>query len=133
MVATAPPISEAGRRFHSFCEDAVLVAHNAPFDMSFLRRHEAAIGARFENPVLDTVLLSATLFGQSDVHTLDALSERLGIEIPAAARHTALGDARATAAAFLKMLPMLEETGVTTLSNAFEESRKHKRLLTTVE
>ena len=133
MVAKAPPISEAGSRFHSFCEDAVLVAHNAPFDMAFLRRHERAIGARFENPVLDTVLLSATLFGQSDVHTLDALSERLGVEIPAAARHTALGDARATATAFLKMLPMLEKTGVTTLSNAFEESRKHKRLLTTVE
>ncbi|WP_119166562.1 3'-5' exonuclease [Algihabitans albus] len=133
MVATAPGISEAGHRFHGFCEGAVLVAHNAPFDMSFLRRHEAGIGLRFENPVLDTVLLSATLFGQSDVHTLDALTERLGVEIPAAARHTALGDARATAAAFLKMLPMLEETGITTLSNAFEESRKHKRLLTTVE
>ena len=133
MVTDAPDISEAGRRFHSFCQGAVLVAHNAPFDMSFLRRHEAAIGLSFENPVLDTVLLSAIVFGQSDIHTLDALAERLGIEIPEDMRHTAIGDTRATAAAFLKMLPMLEKTQIATLADAFQASRKHKRLLTTVE
>ena len=133
MVAEAPDISEAGRRFHGFCQGAVLVAHNAPFDMSFLRRHEATIGLPFENPVLDTVLLSAIVFGQSDVHTLDALAERLGIEIPEQVRHTAIGDTRATADAFLKMLPMLENMQIATLADAFQASRKHKRLLTTVE
>ena len=39
-----------------------------------------------------TVLLSAVVFGQSETHTLDALTERLGIVIPPEARHTAMGD-----------------------------------------
>ena len=71
MVADADPIQTVGRRFHRFAEDAVLVAHNAPFDMAFFKRHETSIGKLFDHPVLDTVLLSAVLFGQSEVHTLD--------------------------------------------------------------
>ena len=85
-----PDIVEVGRKFHKFVEDAVIVAHNAPFDMEFLRRKEVAIGQSFDNPVLDTVLLSAVIFGQSEVHSLDALTHRLGITIPEEARHTAL-------------------------------------------
>src|SRR5690606_2091540 len=73
MVAGAPVIARAGRALHDFARGAVLIAHNAPFDMAFLRRHEAAIGARFDHPVLDTVLLSAVLFGRQEDHSLDAL------------------------------------------------------------
>ena len=129
MVADAPDIATAGRAFHKFAEGAVLIAHNAPFDMEFLRRHEAAIGARFENPILDTVLLSAVVFGQHETHSLDALTHRLSITIPEEARHTAIGDSVATADAFLKLLPMLQAQELHTFGAVLTEMRRHGRLL----
>ena len=129
MVKNAPKIDVAGRQLHSFARGAVLVAHNAPFDLEFLRRHEAEIGAKFTNPVLDTVLLSAIVFGQSEEHTLDAISTRLGVKIPPEARHTAMGDTIATADVFIKLLRMAEEKGIRTFGDALTEMRKHKRLL----
>jgi len=129
MVKGAPTIAEAGRAFHRFAQGAVLVAHNAPFDLEFLRRHEAGIGARFDHPVLDTVLLSAVIYGQTEVHSLDALTARLGITIPEAARHTAIGDTVATADAFLKLLPMLRGRGFATFGEVLSEVRRHGRLL----
>lgn len=129
MVADAESIDEIGRRFHKFAEGAVLVAHNAPFDLEFLHRHETEIGRRFDHPVLDTVLLSAVIFGSHETHTLDALAERLGIIIPEDARHTAMGDTIATADALLKLIPMLEARGLTTFGDVVAEVKKHKRLL----
>ncbi|WP_347312593.1 3'-5' exonuclease [Defluviimonas sp. SAOS-178_SWC] len=129
MVADAPDVIEAVRRFHKFAEGAVLIAHNAPFDMTFLKRREAEIGAAFDHPVLDTVLLSAVVYGQTEGHSLDALSHRLGITIPEEARHTAIGDTIATAEAFLKLLPMLKGKGLVTFGDVLSEVRKHGRLL----
>ncbi|PWE28740.1 DNA polymerase III subunit epsilon [Pararhodobacter marinus] len=129
MVVGAPDIAEAGRQFHKFAEGAVLIAHNAPFDMEFLRRQEAAIGKAFDHPILDTVLLSAVIFGQLEQHSLDALTARLGITIPDEARHTALGDAVATAEAFLRLVPMLKARGLSTFGQVVAEMRKHGRLL----
>lgn len=129
MVAEAPPITEVCRRFHRFAEGAVLVAHNAPFDMAFLRRREAELGLRFENPILDTVLLSAVVFGQHETHSLDALTHRLGLTIPEEARHTALGDTVATADALLKLLPMLQGRSLHTFGAVLAEMRRHGRLL----
>ncbi|GAB4269559.1 MAG: exonuclease domain-containing protein [Pararhodobacter sp.] len=129
MVKGAPDIATAGRQFHKFAEGAVLVAHNAPFDMEFLRRQEDKIGAVFDHPVLDTVLLSAVVFGQLEQHSLDALTARLGITIPEEARHTAIGDTIATADAFLKLVPMLKARGLHTFGDVLREVRKHGRLL----
>ena len=129
MVKDAPQIAQAGAQFHAFAQGAVLVAHNAPFDLAFLRRKAVEIGVNFDHPVLDTVLLSAVVFGQSEVHSLDALTHRLGITIPQEARHTALGDTVATAEAFLKMLPALRARGLETFGELIAELRKHGRLL----
>lgn len=129
MVQGAPDIATAGRSFHKFAEGSVLIAHNAPFDMEFLRRHEAAIGERFDNPILDTVLLSAVIFGQHEEHSLDALTHRLSITIPEEARHTAIGDSIATADAFLKLLPMLQGRGLARFNDVLTEIRRHGRLL----
>ena len=97
--------------------------------MEFLRRVEAQLGLTFDMPVLDTVLLSAVVFGQHEVHSLDALSHRLGINIPEEARHTAIGDTLATADAFLKLVPMLAGRGLDTFGAVLVEVRKHGRLL----
>lgn len=129
MVQDAPDIAQAGRMFHHFARDAVIVAHNAPFDMAFLRRHANRMEVVWDHPILDTVLLSAVLFGASETHTLDALCERLDVEIPETLRHTALGDAVATAEALVRMLPMLTARGMQTFGDVITETRKHGRLL----
>ncbi|WP_299044709.1 3'-5' exonuclease [uncultured Tateyamaria sp.] len=128
-VRGAPDFPTAGKALHDFCRDAVLVAHNAPFDLAFLRRGEDETGVRWDHPVLDTVLLSAIVFGTNEAHSLDALCERLGITIHADLRHTALGDAQATAQALVKLIPLLEGRGLRTLADVIAESKKHGRLL----
>jgi DNA polymerase-3 subunit epsilon len=129
MVAGAPDVVTALRRFHQFADGAVLVAHNAPFDMTFLKRREAALGLRFDHPVLDTVLLSAVVYGQHETHSLDALSHRLGITIPEEARHTAIGDTEATAEAFLRLIAALKGREMATFGAVLTEVRRHGRLL----
>ncbi|WP_299707216.1 3'-5' exonuclease [uncultured Tateyamaria sp.] len=128
-VAGAPDFATAGRTLHGFCHDAVLVAHNAPFDLAFLRRAEGQMGVTWDHPVLDTVLLSAIVFGTTEEHTLDALCDRLEIIIPSEQRHTALGDAQVTAEALVKLIPLLEGKGLRRLSDVIAESKKHGRLL----
>ena len=129
MVADAPPFADAHAGFHAFAHDAVIVAHNAPFDMAFLKRQTQKGGPRFDNPVVDTVHLSAIVFGGSEVHTLDALSARLDVKIAPELRHTALGDAMATAEVLVAMLPILEARGFTTLRELRPEIQKHRRIL----
>lgn len=133
MVKDAPSFADAHARFHAFTSDAVIVAHNAPFDMAFLQNQSKASDLHFDNPVLDTVHLSAIIFGGSATHTLDAISLRLGITIPDELRHTALGDAIATAEVLTAMLPILEARGFTTLGQLRPEIRKHLRILEEVQ
>lgn len=116
-VAQAPMIAQAGRHLHDFSQNAVLVAHNAPFDIGLLKRHEAEIGVVWDHPVLDTVLLSAVAFGTTEEHSLDALCDRLGITIPPEARHTALGDAHVTADALVSLLHILKGQGYETFGS----------------
>lgn len=108
--------------FHRYAEGTVLVAHNAAFDMRFLELKERQLGIRFDQPVLDTLLLAYVLFPNQDSNRLEALAERFGIRI--VGRHTALGDAIVTAEAFLKMIPLLEERGITTLKAAREAAQR---------
>jgi DNA polymerase-3 subunit epsilon len=129
MVATAPTFEVVSRDFHAFARNSVLIAHNAPFDMAFLHRETAQAGYSYTNPVLDTVHLSAIIFGGSAEHTLDAICDRLDITIPEDLRHTALGDALATARAFVAMLPVLEARGFDTFGALLAEAQKHRRIL----
>lgn len=120
MVSDAPPFSEVADHFKTYCDGSVLVAHHAAFDMAFLGRLKAAGGPAIDNAALCTARLSLQLFPHEADHTLDGLAKRFGIQIPSEKRHTALGDSIATAEVLLKMLPLLEERGVTTLRDALE-------------
>src|SRR5690606_3407216 len=129
MVADAPDMVTALTAFRHFTEDAALLAHNAPCDLGFLRRAAPETGAQFDNQVLDTILLSAMLWGQSAPHSLDALTERLGIVIPPEERHTAMGDTRATAEAYLRLIAALEAKGLERFEDIMAEARRHRRLI----
>ncbi len=124
MVATADPVTAVLPRFHRFVGDAVLVAHNAAFDMKFLTLKQREAGVAFSNPVLDTVLLAAAIFGAEESLTLDSLAERFGIRIAGEERHTALGDSLATGYAFLKLIDLLAAAGINSLREAIEVSEQ---------
>ncbi len=113
MVADRPAAAIVVPQFHAFAADSVLVAHNAAFDLKFLKMKEPETGLRFTNPVLDTMLLSVMLQGDGGDHTLDGIAERLGIDV--VDRHTALGDALVTAGVFVGLLGLLEESDYHTL------------------
>jgi DNA polymerase-3 subunit epsilon len=100
----------------------VLVAHNAAFDMRFLQMKEAQTGLRFDQPVLDTLLLSALLHPHQESHALEAIAARLGVD--ASGRHAALRDAMITAQVFLKLVPLLADRGIRTLAQARDAARK---------
>jgi DNA polymerase-3 subunit epsilon len=121
-LAGQPVIERVLPSFHRFCEDSVLVAHNAAFDMRFLQLKEASSGVRFTQPVLDTLLLSAAVHPNHADHRLEAIAERLGVGV--VGRHTALGDALLTGEIFVKLLPLLAERGIGTLGEALEASRQ---------
>ncbi|WP_374265896.1 exonuclease domain-containing protein [Zoogloea sp.] len=122
MLAGQPPMSKVLPAFHAFAEDTVLVAHNAAFDMRFLQLKEASTGIRFDQPVLDTLLLSAVLHPAQESHRLEAISERMGVSVMG--RHTAIGDAIVTGEVFLRMIPLLAEMGIRTLGDARRASEK---------
>ena len=122
MVRGQPNIDVVLPAFHEFCEDTVLIAHNAAFDMRFLQLKEDRTGIRFTQPVLDTLLLSAVVHPNQESHKLDVILERLGITI--ATRHNALEDALATGEVFLKLVKLLEDKGIVTVRQALEAAEK---------
>jgi DNA polymerase III subunit epsilon len=111
-----PTIDKVLPFFRGFCDETVLVGHNVAFDMRFLQMKEEATGVQFRQPVLDTLLLSAVIHPNQESHQLEAIAERLGVNV--VGRHTALGDAIVTGEVFLKMIPLLAEQGIHTLREA---------------
>lgn len=112
MVRNAPKFAEIAADFLNFIGDAVLVAHNAHFDMRFLNHEIGRIhdGYRMANSHLCTVQLSRKLLPNIENHRLHTVAEHYSIFIEN--RHRAADDAYATAKVFVNLLHQLKELGV---------------------
>ena len=122
-LAGQPTIDRVLPAFQRFAEDTILVGHNVAFDMRMFQVKEPVTEVRLIQPVLDTILLSAVVNPSLKDHDLDAIAMRLlGRRITE--RHSALGDALATAEIFLKLLSLLLEMDIVTLSQALTAARK---------
>jgi DNA polymerase III epsilon subunit family exonuclease len=121
----APPVAAAVRRFLAFAGDAVLVAHNARFDMAFLDHETARLkGSRAVATVVDTVGLARRLLGRQPAN-LAALSYRFATD--ARPCHRALPDAEATAEILLCLIGMAQERGARTVADLVELSATKPR------
>ncbi len=133
QVQDQPGIASVLPRFKAFVGTDVLVAHHAGPALAFLRARNQDCGLSFENPVLDTMLLSLKLQGSESDFSLDRVASLLGIS--AIDRHTALGDRLITAAILIAQLDVLRSHGIITLgdalceSNAFIDTLVRERLL----
>jgi len=119
MVKQAPVFAEVAPRWLDFVSDSVLVAHNAPFDTSFLNHEISRVypGHRMVNPHLCTVRLSRRALPELTNHRLDTIADHFAI--PIISRHRAGSDALATAEIFLFLLTKLEENyGIKDLASA---------------
>jgi DNA polymerase-3 subunit epsilon len=126
MLTDKPPLSLVLPQFQAFAADAVLVAHNAAFDLKFIENGTAACGIRFEQPILDTLLISAFIDPAEPDHSLDAVAARLGFGF--ARRHNALSDALVTAAILVRQIERLEERGVTRLAELQQATNMAARI-----
>jgi DNA polymerase-3 subunit epsilon len=113
LVRGAPTLDEVWPAFAAFAADSVLVGHNVAFDMAFLAATQRRTGTVLSAPLLDTLLIDGVLHPDHDSHTLEAMAERLGVNL--VGRHTALGDALLTGEIFLQQVPLLVRRGVRTL------------------
>ena len=119
MVKRAPVFADVAPMWLDFVSDSVLVAHNAPFDTSFLNHEISRVypGHRMVNPHLCTVRLSRRVLPDIANHRLDTIADHFSI--PIVSRHRAGSDALATAEIFLLLLTKLEEEhGVKDLATA---------------
>ncbi len=115
MVLDAPKIEEILPEFLSFCGGAVMVAHNADFDMSFIIQNCRQQGLSAEFTIIDTVALARILLPNLNRFKLDTVAKALGVSLEN--HHRAVDDAGCTAEIFVKFVRMLKERGMETLED----------------
>ncbi len=118
MVSSAPHFAEVAGRLLDFIGSAVLVAHNAAFDVSFLNHEIAQVysGRKLFNPHLCTVSLARRVVPDLANHRLHTVAEHFSV--PLLRRHRAFDDARATAEVFIRLLEELDRKGVRDVAGA---------------
>ena len=111
MVSLAPPVEEVLLKFLDFVGEAFLVAHNASFDMGFIRYFADGIGKIISNSVIDTLGLARMLLPHLRNHKLNTVAEDLGVSLEN--HHRAVDDSKATGEIFIHFTKMLQEKEVT--------------------
>ena len=109
MVKDAETIDKVFPKMLEFIGDSVLVAHNADFDIGFLKYNAGQLGYTMNNTYLDTLRLAKELFPDYKKYKLGLIAENLGIKVEVA--HRALDDVDTTVKVFNVMIDMLKEKG----------------------
>ncbi|WP_462422636.1 PolC-type DNA polymerase III [Fusobacterium pseudoperiodonticum] len=130
QVANQPKIDEVIGKFVEFIGDAVLVAHNAPFDMGFIKRDiKEYLNIDLENSVIDTLQMARDLFPDFKKYGLGDLNKSLGLALEK--HHRAVDDSQATANMFIIFLEKYKEKGIEYLKDinkGFEVNVKKQSL-----
>ena len=119
MVIDAPTADVVLPQFLSFCEGCVMVAHNADFDMSFIKKNAKDLGVDFAPTYIDTVALARYLLPNLNRFKLDTVAKAVGVNLDN--HHRAVDDAACTAEIFEKFLSMLSDRGIHTLDDLNRE------------
>ncbi len=127
MVIDAPKIEEVLPKFMEFCKGAVMVAHNAEFDMSFIRENCIRQGMECDFTIVDTVAMSRYLVTGLGKYKLNNVAKALGVVLDH--HHRAVDDAECTALIFLKLCKMLESRGMTNLDQVNENGKQSNDLI----
>lgn len=106
LVENEPTIEEVIPKFYEFSKDSVLVAHNAKFDISFIRREYKNNNLEFNHPILDTLVLARATMTHMKRFNLGTLCKNLGVSLVGA--HRAVNDAEATAEVFIKLIEKIK-------------------------
>jgi DNA polymerase-3 subunit alpha (Gram-positive type) len=115
MVRTAETIEKVFPKMLDFIEGSVLVAHNAGFDVGFLKHNARILGYDFDFTYLDTLSLAQEVFPEFKTYKLGRIAKKLGIKVEVA--HRALDDVDTTVKVFMLMLDKLKERGAKTLED----------------
>ena len=126
MLRGAPKLKDALTAFLAFAGNAPLAAHNAEFDISFIRSGCRKCGIPFEPTYIDTLILAQNLLPGLGKYKLDIVAEHL--QLPQFNHHRASDDAVPVAQMLTKFFPMLEERGVTRLQQINNEMLKLRPL-----
>ena len=113
MVIDAPVIADILPEFMKFCEGCVMVAHNADFDMSFIKKNCQRLDIPCKPSIVDTVALARVLLPNLNRFKLDTVAKALGVSLEN--HHRAVDDAGCTAEIFVKFIEMLRDRGMSTL------------------
>ncbi len=128
MVANAPKIDEVLPQFFQFAEGSVLVAHNASFDIGFIKKAAEELNIGYDFAHMDTLQLARCLYPELANHKLNTLSKHLKVVLEN--HHRAVDDAKATADIFVKMLEELRLKGelkLSELNNSYDMAKASKR------
>lgn len=123
MVKDAQTIDKVFPKLLEFLGDSVLVAHNADFDIGFLKYNAKQLGLKLENTYIDTLRLAKDLFPDYKKYKLGIIADNLGIKVEVA--HRALDDVDTTVKVFNIMINMLKEKGCKTVNDIDNKMEGH--------
>ena len=121
MVMNSETIDVILPQFLEFSRDAIMVAHNAEFDMSFIMQNAKNLGIEYEATYVDTVALARVLIPSISRYKLDNVAKALGVSLEN--HHRAVDDAGCTAEIFVKFIEMLKLREIFDLDGVNEFSR----------
>ena len=115
MVKDAPKIEELFPKILEFIKGTVLVAHNATFDIGFLKTIARNLGYEFDYTYVDTLPLARKLYPELKKHKLGKIADHLKIKVEVA--HRALDDVDTTVKVLREMMKTLKERGAKTVGD----------------